>query len=293
VRRAAEADRPRVFLSFAGTDRGIAERLGNELADAGIDAFVDQQVIEPGRNFVLAMNHALTQSDYYVLLWSRASVDRPWVDVEWTAALTRELSERRSFLFVLRLDNTPTPLLLAPRFSLDAYADWDRVVAQLVSTWRRDWSVRRSGFHVLPAPDPGEANGAAGEGRAIVLYVRNRDLSVEHVLAVSEASTGRQLDDRVHAALMLQDSVTGFDGTVGLRFSYQLKYGDQPISPVRTLMDLGVTDGATVELEVQVEPFGPTGSSAVNTYRGDSPIALPPGTTRLLIRGAFGHLIPW
>jgi hypothetical protein len=288
VQLAAEADRPRVFLSFAGSDRETAKRLGQDLVRAGIKTFVDEQDITPGGVFPLAINRALTQSDYYVLLWSQASVDRPWVEAEWSAALTRDLTERRSFLFVVRLDKTPVPLLLAARRYLDAFEDWDGVVDELLSTWRRDWAVRRNGSYVLPAP-----HWAAVQRPSIVLYIRNRDLSVEHVLAVPEQSTGEELERQVHTGLALKGSVTQFGGTVGMRFFYKLKHAKQPIPRDKTLVELGITHGATIELEVQMQQFGPNGSSPIETYRYRDATRLPPATTRLLINAAFGHLRPW
>ncbi|MGH3971739.1 MAG: toll/interleukin-1 receptor domain-containing protein [Pseudonocardiaceae bacterium] len=184
MRHIRKANRPRVFLSFAGNDRITAERLRRDLREREIEAFV----FPPAGNIVLDINRALTQSDYFVLLWSRACRDRPWVDAEWSAAFARELQERRSFLFIVRLDTTPLPSLLAPRQYLDAVGgDWDELVNELAASWHRDMSV---GEPVLPAPQPpGADNG--GIQRTIVLYVRNRALSVAHTVAVPEESTGQ------------------------------------------------------------------------------------------------------
>jgi len=147
MRHRHEAGRPRVFLSFAGRDRMTAHRLCQDLRVCGLDSFVDEQSIAPGENFVLAINQALTQSDYYVLLWSHACVDRPWVNEEWSAAFVRELREQRSFLFIVRLDTTPLPPLLASRQYYDAFANWDKMVNGLAAAWHRDRAV---GEPVLP-----------------------------------------------------------------------------------------------------------------------------------------------
>jgi TIR domain len=300
--RTPRMNRPRVFLSFAGKDRETAKQLREDLADRGIDAFVDEQNITRGDNFVLAINDALGQSDYYVLLWSSASVGRPWVSVEWSAALVRDLQEqvqrRRSFLFIVRLDETPLPLLLAPRYFIDASGNWDGMVSELAATWSRDRAV---GERVLPAPNTA-MYGSDVHRPTIRLYVRNRALSVAHIIDAPADSTGQNLDTLVRSALALPDVETKFNGTVGMRFDYQLKNGENPI-PVdgTSISDLCIVDDTTIDLEVRVESFGPEGSSTPVTYRGVESqlvvevagVTLSSAVSRTLIRSAFGHLTPW
>ncbi len=189
----------------------MAERLRQDLKECDIEAFV----FSPGGNLVLDINRALTQSDYFVLLWSRASRDRPWVDAEWSAAFARELQERRSFLFIVRLDKTPLPPLLAPRQYVDAFDNnWGELVGELAAIWHRDRAV---GEPVLPAPHSAAKNDGEGKRPIIVLYIRNRALSVAHVIAVPKESKGQELESlvRKHSALSL---TCGFevDGGVGV-----------------------------------------------------------------------------
>ncbi|MDQ2881916.1 MAG: TIR domain-containing protein [Actinomycetota bacterium] len=278
---------PRVFLSFAGPDRATAERFREDLRQRDIEAFVFQQ----GKNLVLDINQALAQSDYFVLLWSQAAVDRRWVDAEWSAAFARELAQRRSFLFIVRLDMAPLPPLLAPRHYLDAVdSDWGELVNELVASWRGDRAV---GEPVLPAPcSTGTTNGEGGR-RSIVLRVRNRALSVAHVIAVPEESTGQQLERLVRVALALPDVEKKFGGAVGMRFYYQLHgAGGQISGDGATLAELRIADGDTIDLVVQVESFGPSGSTSAVTYRQGSATRLSPATTRSLVNSAFNHLIP-
>lgn len=287
MRHPSDAGQPRVFLSYAGDDRITAERLRQDLQKRDIAAFT----FPPGVNLVLGINEALTQSDYFILLWSQACVDRPWVNAEWSAAFTRELQERRSFLFVVRLDATPLPPLLAPRHYLDAVNSWDEMVNDLAIAWSRDRAVNEP---VLPAPHSVAPSNDEARAPTIVLYVRNRALSVAHVIVVPEISTGQELKKLVRDALVLPDVETRFNGAVGIRFDYQLKNAEKPI-PVdeAPISDLCITDGATIDLEVQVESFGPEGLSRTITYRQGESAGLSPAVIRSLIKSAFDHLIPW
>ncbi len=252
--------RPRVFLSSAGNDRATAERLRHDLWERDIETFI----FPPGGNFVFDINRTLAQSDYFVLLWSQACVDRPWVDAEWSAALACGLQERRSFLFIVRLDTTPLPPLLAPRQYLDAFNNWDGLVNELAAIWGRDRAV---GEPVLPAPILAVTGNSEAQHPNIVLYVRNRALSVAHVIAVPVESTGQDLESLVRAALALPGIEKKFGGAVGMRFRYRLRNDDKTIPFDKALVELYIIDGATIELEVEVESFDSSGSSPIVTYR--------------------------
>lgn len=143
--------RPKAFLSFAGNDRALAKRLADDLEMYGIEAFYDARDVALGGNVVLSINRAMIESHYYVLLWSSNCVDRRWVDEEWAAAYAREINEERSFLFIVRLDHTPLPPLLAVRRYLDGMCDWPSVARDLADAWLDDFDT---GTPVFPPPDP-------------------------------------------------------------------------------------------------------------------------------------------
>ena len=281
----AHPDRPRVFLSFAGDDRPKAVLLAEELRARGVDTFVDAQSVRLGEDFVLAINRALDESDYYVLLWSKHCDDRPFVDAEWTAAFCRELAGRKAFLFVVRLDDGVPPTLLATRKYLDARDDWTMVADVLTATWSADLDAAAT---VHPAPVPS----AVDDGRPLIsLRIRNRALAVAHVVDVPAESTGRELEDLVRVALALPEEETRFGGTVGMRFHYRLKTGDDPI-PDLPLAQVCVTDGSVVDIEVRMETFGPDGTFARSTFRLGGSTAVNPAMIRTLLHSALGHLFP-
>ncbi|GAA4428896.1 TIR domain-containing protein [Actinokineospora soli] len=274
----ADARPPAVFVSFAGPDRPFAVRLRDDLRGEGVRAFVDECELVPGANVVLTLSRELDRSDYYVLLWSAAAVDRPYVDAEWTAAFAKEIAEQRAFLFVLRLDATPLPALLAARKYLDAAEDWDGAVAKLAATWRRDLDQR---VPVVPQPRPTPPG--------ITLYIRNRALGVAHTVTTPPDTTGQDLHDLVRRALALPTEESRFGGRVGLRFGYRLLADDEPV-PDKPLSDVEIGDGDTLDLEITVEPFSPDGPRPSWDLRSERA-----PNDKLLIamaRAAFRHLAP-
>jgi hypothetical protein len=277
--RTARPNRPRVFLSFAGDNRPAAIVFGKELEARRLDTFIDSQSIPAGRDIVLSINDGLAQSDYYVLLWSRHAVDRTYVEAEWSAALSRELNDRRSFLFTVRLDDTELPLLLAPRKYLDFRGDWAAVADELVATWCQDNAVD---VPVLPAPSPPAGNGGAGP--AIALFIRNLDLSVAHVIRVPATVAEDELESLVCEALSLPTNVTTLDGAFETRFQYRLTHGDKPLSQLR--------DGSVIDLEVSVEWRDPKGPVAAGSYRALPLEKVTPAMRRAALASAFRHLRP-
>jgi hypothetical protein len=144
---------------------------------------------------------------------------------------------------------------------------------------------------VFPAP---VATGRSGNGRTIELYVRNRALSVSHVVVAPSTVTSSELLDLVRKALDLRDSESKFNGDVSARFAYELWYRDKAL-PDGPVTDLGIRDGNTVDLVVRGETV--SHGKTVSTFRlRKDPVpqqsAIKPQVERALINAAFRHLMP-
>ncbi|WP_158104522.1 toll/interleukin-1 receptor domain-containing protein [Amycolatopsis kentuckyensis] len=285
----------RVFISFAGEDRETARRLKAELGERGIEAFVDDEDLRPGQDILLGIDALMSAADYFVLLWSRHTPGRSWVNAEWSAAFARELDEsdadrflreHRVFLFIVRLDDTPLPLLLAPRKYLDATSGWSSVVERLTATWDRD---RLMDSPVRPAPVT--TADTADLGR-VGVYVHNQALGVTHTVVVPAGTTGRQLEKLVCSALELPDRETKFGGRVGMNFQYRLYTGGVPLFE-GPLSEAVVTDDSRVDLAILVQTFGPNGSTSNEVYLSEATsTSISRAAIRALIVAAFGHLRP-
>lgn len=256
-----------VFLSFAGDDRATALRLRDELRTAGIEARADAESFPPGINLPLAISEALSQSDYYLLFWSRHAVNRAWVNAEWSAAFAEDLRKRGTFLFIAKLDATPLPSLLAPRRYLDARGDWGAFVSELIGIWKRDRLLPEP---VRPAPAVPSGDGRRpdrgatpvladpstrpddGKPWTAEIYVRNRALAVSHLIVAPSLVTGADLWSLVRESLQLKESVSKFMGTATLSFRYELSRQGQQIPDDKSVQPPFV-DGVVVDLVVHVE----------------------------------------
>ncbi|WP_086668425.1 TIR domain-containing protein [Lentzea kentuckyensis] len=251
--------RPKVFLSFADKDRPHAEQLRAELESRGINAYLDETEIEAG-----TVNEALATSDYYVVLWSGNVPQRTG---DWVAAFNLELTRRRAFLFIVRLDEEPLPPLLAPRKHVDLVNTAD----SLVAIWRAD---RKSELPVFPQPMP-----PTPDGPTTAISVRSHDLGVTHIVMAPLHLTGADLYRAVFAALRLPTEQPTFDGTIGMRFSYELLQQDKKIPDDQSTVDL---KSGIVDIAVRVESFEPKSADD----------GLDVDRQRMLLVAAFRHLLP-
>ena len=86
-----------VFISHAGPDADFARWVADGLQNVGIEACLDQLEIKAGDNIVTWMSGGIGESDYLLLLLSPKSLDRYWVEMEWSSALMKEAHLRRTF----------------------------------------------------------------------------------------------------------------------------------------------------------------------------------------------------
>ncbi|WP_026412935.1 toll/interleukin-1 receptor domain-containing protein [Actinomadura oligospora] len=281
---------PQVFLCYADANQRTAERLYEHLRREGIQVFRPNHDLLPGDQIVSTVEARIVASDYFLLVWSRACPGESWVQDLWSAGLM--INERRGFLVVLRVDDSPVPKLLTARRRLDAFTGWDTAVAELVGAWSRDRGLR---LPVLPVPAPD----GSWPHAACTIYIRNRAFDVSHVIAIPDAVTGTALYGQVHAELALPDEISELDGRIGLRFTYALLKDERPL-PSGPLDEHGIGEGAIVDLEVRARPFGPsdggpTDGDPLGPYRTDPDPCDPgmgPATAQKLLERAFRHLFP-
>lgn len=269
--------RPKVFLSFAGKDRPHAEQLRAELEARNVNAYLDENEIAPGDNVMAAIDEALATSDYYVLLWSANTPHREWVAKEWSGAFNLEMTRRRAFLFIVRLDEEPLPALLAPRKHIDLVDAADRLVA----IWRSD---RKSELPVFPQPVP-----PTPDGPTVAISVRSHDLGTTHVVMTPLHLTGAALYRSVFDAMQLPTEQATFDGAIGMRFSYELYQQNEPIPDDQSTVEL---TSDVVDIAVRVESYGPRGSQGNKEFRPLPEEGLDVDQQRMLLVNAFRHLLP-
>ena len=279
---------PAVFISYATADRTEVLKFHQDLLERGIDPFLDIMDILPGDDVVMSINGALERSDFYVLVWSAAARDRYWVNSEISAAMVLEQRRARPFVFIVRLDDSELPPVLAPRRYLDAFGGRRASAAdQLAAVWTRDRAV---GTKVLPAPAP-VAEPASADESVLHVYARNQSLNVSHEVRIHAGATAQELVAALAEQLALPTEASEYGGAVGVRFSYRYQLGGEALA-ADSGVPLALAEGDVVDIEVVVEPFGPDGALAdpVSFLPGRD-YAIPPEMIRELCQKAIEHLL--
>lgn len=104
-----------IFISHAGSDSVVAEKLADDLKIAGHDVCVDLQELELGDDSIEFMNDAIADAHTVLILFSKDTTLAKWQRLEINAALWNEKAQAGGNCIVLRLDDTPLPPLWGPK----------------------------------------------------------------------------------------------------------------------------------------------------------------------------------
>ncbi len=80
-----------IFISHAGTDTWVAQRIAEKISSCGANTFLDQLHIDHGEDFEERLHEALEQADELLVLITPWSLDRPYIWVEIGAAWLRKI----------------------------------------------------------------------------------------------------------------------------------------------------------------------------------------------------------
>ena len=104
-----------VFISHAGEDSTIAEELAQHLRNAGHEARVDTENLEPGDNTIQFMDDGISSATGIIILFSKHTTGAKWQRLEIHGAVWNEIVQNGARCIVVRLDETPLPPTLGPR----------------------------------------------------------------------------------------------------------------------------------------------------------------------------------
>jgi tetratricopeptide (TPR) repeat protein len=124
--------RYQVFLSFASADKGVAQRIADQLRNLGISVCFAQYELKVGDSIAETIESAISASDYLIVLLSPNSVGSRWVQGELNAALSRELTTRDITVLPVIIADCDIPLPLASHRYLDLRTDLERGIVRLV-----------------------------------------------------------------------------------------------------------------------------------------------------------------
>lgn len=109
----------KVFLSHSSSDKDLARRLARDLQSAKVDVWLDQWEIGVGAELVQSIERGVDETDFVVVLLTRASTTSDWVDREWRRKFDEELRSGRVAVVPVRGEPCDIPDFLAQRSFAD------------------------------------------------------------------------------------------------------------------------------------------------------------------------------
>jgi hypothetical protein len=95
-----------VFISYSSDDENISKRLHADLQANGVRCWFAPHDLKPGDFFRQEIDKAIHLQDKLLLILSEHSIQSNWVEYEVNRAIDREIAQKRTILFPLRLDET-------------------------------------------------------------------------------------------------------------------------------------------------------------------------------------------
>lgn len=126
---------PNVFICHRKADTEAAERLAQEIRNAGHNVWFDEWNISIGDSIVNRIDEGLGSTTYLVLCYSSSGMS-DWVNREWHSALARQLNGHGvKILPVLLTGGAPPPILADIKYA-NLLDSWDRGIAELLRAIR-------------------------------------------------------------------------------------------------------------------------------------------------------------
>lgn len=125
-------DMAKLMISHRAVDNAEAERLANDLKQAGHDVWLDLWDIKIGDSIVDKMDQALGQAQYVIFCLSASGVHSPWIGREWMSTLARQLESKGVKLLPVKLTGGDLPPIVADFKYADAVKDYVGALAELL-----------------------------------------------------------------------------------------------------------------------------------------------------------------
>jgi hypothetical protein len=81
---------PKAFISHATLDHPFVEKFAADLRANGVDAWFSKWEIKPGDSIPAKIDEGLEDCEFFIIVLSNNSIDRPWVQTELAAATMRK-----------------------------------------------------------------------------------------------------------------------------------------------------------------------------------------------------------
>jgi hypothetical protein len=135
VRQAGPGD---VFISYASCDVETAATVAEHLESRGIRVWFAEWDLDLGEDIVLEIQDAIARCEVFILIASEASLARPWVRQEVSAAINAALADENRLVIPVVIGACSLPPLLASRKWIALEVPYHPILEELSRRVRRE-----------------------------------------------------------------------------------------------------------------------------------------------------------
>jgi len=145
-----KAPEKKVFISYAREDQAHAEKIYKYLSDADFNPWMDVHDIVSGDDWLMSITRAIKQTDYFLAILSRNSVNKPGVlqeELDIALEICKKIPDPDIFLIPVRLEECKMPERISQYQWVNLFADdgWVRLLRALhqrrQTTRKWDWRL--------------------------------------------------------------------------------------------------------------------------------------------------------
>lgn len=103
-----------IFISHAGANRDVADKLATDLRNAGHETKVDTHELKLGDDAIDFMNEGIANAHTVIILYSQYTASASWQKLEINSAVWNQVAQDGGVCIVIRLDDTKIPPILGP-----------------------------------------------------------------------------------------------------------------------------------------------------------------------------------
>lgn len=190
-----------VFISYSHKDREKVELIAGNLLRRRTNVWIDRWELKAGDSIINRVQEAAEGASALLIMLSEASIQSEWCKKELTAALLRELEEKRVVAVPVLLEDCKIPLLLRDKKYADFRSSFDEGMYDLLESVAQfsnpDQSrIQDAKGHLDWATDWGTTEGGNYFINYVIVQV-SQDLEMSFVTEIlcvlNEAATYRQM----------------------------------------------------------------------------------------------------
>jgi hypothetical protein len=122
-----------VFLSHSSKDKTSVRRLAYDLRERGIEVWLDEWQINVGDSISQKIEMGIDESGFIAIWLTKSAVQSGWVEREWRAKFSQEVTAGRPIILPLLAEDVPIPVLLRDKLYADFRNDYHRGLEQLLA----------------------------------------------------------------------------------------------------------------------------------------------------------------